>query len=284
MLMNVEEHVKYLFNSLPVPCVVLKLGSGEIMEANEAFISEFVPHGVSVVGKTTLDLKMWNSVEDRAALMSDLINGKEIVRKTVALNKRDGTSGRYIISAKSVDNKFYLASLANITEIENQKAQYQKLLNKHQNIIALTGSAYVILDDRFLIQECSETMGKIVGHDHLEIIGENFFKFIPDSEAKTKSNLTGKITNLLLDPSTDSMISGEEICLKCSDGTCKWLSVSAGSFGYNKVVCFLNGIEARKKMEHSKFIVAEKNKDKLRQRLNRFQQDVRTIVDKARKG
>lgn len=279
--MDKNTQLTRLFAKLPVPCVLLKLGTGEIIDANEAFRDVFVPSGTDCIGKTSLDLGMWGDPEVRQTLMNDLINKGVLSNVVTTLYNKHKIEHKFVINAVNVENEYYVATLLDISDLEEQKAQYQKLLNKYQNIISLTGTAYVILDDKFLIQECNDKMGEIIGCLPIEIIGERFPKIIDDStpnEKHLRDKIAVKLNNLLLEPK--SVISSVDIPLKCKDGTIVWMSLNAGAFGYNKIVCFMNDISGKKKVEHSKFITAEKNKDKIRQKLNKFQNEIRLLTHK----
>lgn len=69
-----------------------------------------------------------------------------------------------------------------------------------------------------------------------------------------------------------------DVCFKRRDNTPQWISLNAGAFGYHKIVCFMNDISGKKKEEHSKFVNSEKNKDKIKQKLNNFQQEIQQIA------
>lgn len=59
-----------------------------------------------------------------------------------------------------------------------------------------------------------------------------------------------------------------------------WMSLNAGCLASNKIVCFLHDISKKKTEEHSKFINSEKNKDKIKQKLNKFQQELNIIANR----
>lgn len=279
--MDKETQLTMLFMRLPVPCVLLKLGLGEILDANEAFKALFVPSGVDCIGKTTLDLQMWVNPAERQALMNELVANGEVSNISTSLVDKNGRLSRFIITAANIEDKYYVATIFDISEIEEQKTQYKKLLNKYQNIISLTGTAFVILDDKFIIQEANDKMGEIIGYSPIEIIGERFFGIISDMENHSKDKMAIEMSELLT--STEKSVFCMDICLKKKDGSKQWMSLNAGAFGYNKFVCFMNDISGKKNAEHSKFINTEKNKDKIRQRLSKFQQEIKSLGARAKK-
>lgn len=278
--MAINPSFNILFENLPVPAVLMDFETKKIIEANPCFSERFVKKGVNPVGMTTLELEIWPDPEERQKIIDKLVSGQSIVNEKTKLIDSSGRECFFILNMSNADGVL-IGTAFDITEIEEknkelekQKIAHQKLLNKYQKIISLTGTAYVILDEDLVIQESNETMGEILLLDPVDIIGEKFLYLLEDIE-NAREKTGDKMLKMLKDTGHSTI--SEEVCLKKKDGTLQWVSLNAGTFGYNKIVCFMNNISEKKQKEQSRFIDSEKTKDKIKQRLLRFQKEVRAI-------
>jgi PAS domain S-box-containing protein len=139
-------------------------------------------------------------------------------------------------------------------------------LKKLKTLIESTNTAYIILDERGIIEEANERMISLLG-----------CKEMSDLVGKSPRAIISKQDIAKYDSSIEKLLMGENIenlelnihssnFLKCS---ATWISMNAGLFenGKRKIFCLMRDITELKLEEVKRFISNQKKRDMLRQNI-----------------
>ncbi len=113
-----EERFHRVFTHSPVPLSLATFPEGLLTEVNAAALSVFGFEREDIVGKTTLDLNLWVSLDDRARHLRVLQDMGEINGTEVVLRKKDGTQVVALCNVNRVQlngRDYSLTSLFDIT-------------------------------------------------------------------------------------------------------------------------------------------------------------------------
>jgi PAS domain S-box-containing protein len=124
-----EEKFSKAFHRSPHTLVLTRLSDGKIFEVNEEFVKTTGYSYQDVLGKTTSDIQLWQSREDRDAFIAKLsrhgsVQGVEQQFKTKAGGTRTG-----LISAETITINNEKSVLSNIVDLtERKQAEKERLL------------------------------------------------------------------------------------------------------------------------------------------------------------
>ncbi len=98
-----EERCAKAFQASPHPVVISELDSGLIVDANEAAWQLFGYRKEEVVGRTTLQIGLWNSMEERARYLELLKSQGSIRNMEVKLRGRNGDVRQCLLSSELIE-------------------------------------------------------------------------------------------------------------------------------------------------------------------------------------
>jgi PAS domain S-box-containing protein len=130
---DAEERFVRLFQLSPDGVVVTRIRDGMIIEVNDAFIALSGWNRSELIGRTTLELRMWLSEADRNRLIERVRTEGQCVGEVVRVRRRDGAELEVEFSARLIpsgDEPLLLSLTRDITErrrLERQLAQAQRM-------------------------------------------------------------------------------------------------------------------------------------------------------------
>ncbi|OQW30283.1 MAG: hypothetical protein A4E19_10225 [Nitrospira sp. SG-bin1] len=98
-----EERFAKAFKASPHPVVISELDSGRVVDANDAAYRMFGYRKEDVEGRTTLQMGLWPSVEDRARFVEQLKRGGSVRNVEVTLRSRDGEIRQCLLSSELIE-------------------------------------------------------------------------------------------------------------------------------------------------------------------------------------
>lgn len=128
-----EEKFSEAFRISPTVLTLSEPDTGRYIEVNDAFTKVFGYSREEVIGKTSIEMGIWISVEDRRALQEVLMPAGEIIGASARMRSKDGKAHDVSISAKLMryeDRVDLLAIIEDVTEkkkLEAQLIQSQKM-------------------------------------------------------------------------------------------------------------------------------------------------------------
>jgi len=113
-----EEKFATAFHSSPYAITLTRPADGRIFEVNDGFETIAGYKYAEVIGKTTLDLHLWARDEDRLAVVSELVQGREVHAMEYQFRKKTGglLTGLFSANLVTINNeKCILSSIGDIT-------------------------------------------------------------------------------------------------------------------------------------------------------------------------
>jgi two-component system, cell cycle sensor histidine kinase and response regulator CckA len=121
-----EEQFSKAFHSSPIPICITTVAEGKFLNVNDSFLRLFGFSREEMIGRTTTELGIWRSPEDRGRLLEDLETNGFARDVEVALQAKSGELRTALGSAEFVnlkDESCLLVLLYDITERLNLEAQ-----------------------------------------------------------------------------------------------------------------------------------------------------------------
>jgi PAS domain S-box-containing protein len=128
-----EEKFSAAFHASPDAITLTRLVDGAYLEVNEGFTTLTGYLSEEAIGKTSLDLNIWNNPQDRVQLLHDLQEKGVVVNKEFRFSRKDGSLRTGQISVRIIelnDEQFLLSVTRDITEheyLQNELVKAQKL-------------------------------------------------------------------------------------------------------------------------------------------------------------
>jgi PAS domain S-box-containing protein len=114
-----EEKFAKAFHSSPYAITLTRLSDGQMMEVNDGFMNITGYQYADIKGKTSLDLHLWDSEEDRVVAVNELSKSSRVQGKEFPFRKKSGEMITGLFSAEIItinDEKCVLSSINDITE------------------------------------------------------------------------------------------------------------------------------------------------------------------------
>lgn len=133
-----EEKFSKAFQSSPYAITLTRLSDGRIMDVNEGFISVTGYARGDVLGKTSLDLRLWADENDRSAFVKSMSDGGAVGQMEFRFRKKSGELLTGIISSDIImlnGEKWVLTSISDITERKLADDQVRALLAEKELLL-----------------------------------------------------------------------------------------------------------------------------------------------------
>ena len=208
------EKDKYIkaFHSSPNSILLTRVTDGKIFEVNESFVRITGYQPAEVIGKTTLEIGLWITAEDRTEFVSDLMNG-DVRGKVLDFRTKDGTCVNGLVSATRIlayGEDCILTSISDITEVTRikEKLEYMAL---HDTLTGLPNRQ--LFYDRAGIAFANAQRGKLCAAvvsldvDRLKKINDRYGHAAGDFILVTVGR---RLVNLLRKGDTVSRFGGDE--------------------------------------------------------------------------
>lgn len=174
------------FAASPIPMAITTLATGRYVEVNEAFERQIGYHRLEIHGKTSLEVNVWPTPADRAAMIAELQEHKSIRSRKTEFRTKSGKLITTLYSASLIEADGQPCVLAAILDITAQRlaedalreseAKFRVLaeaLVEHSPFGILVGGA------DHLVRSCNPAFermflypaAEVVGRDPDEIVG-----------------------------------------------------------------------------------------------------------------
>jgi PAS domain S-box-containing protein len=187
-----EEKYSKAFQANPSGIAITEIETGRYLEVNESFcrILGFAPH--EVIGRTSLELGIWENTEDRARLFKPLFDGKPLRDMEMNALTRDGSRRAVNVNAEVVEldgQKCVVSLIADITE-------RKELLRQQVELAAIVESSEDAIIGKTLegiITSWNRGAEKIFGYTAAEAIGQPLLILLPPERRHEEAEILARI-------------------------------------------------------------------------------------------
>lgn len=182
------ESLRCLLDLSPVAMLVTELATGRVQAMNKHAERLFLTPQSEAVGKTTTELRFWNSAEDRARYM-EMIRTNPGSMIEVQTDRKDGST-RYGLFSSSIltddiEPTIIVSTLQDITERKKAEERYRNLFDNLTNGFALheiiQDESGEVIDYRFL--EANPAYERLTGLVVKDILGKRVTEVLPGIES-----------------------------------------------------------------------------------------------------
>lgn len=121
-----EEVFAIAFRSAPYAILLTSVDKGEIIDVNTGFEKYTGYTRAETLGRTTLELKLWMTEQERTAVIGTLKEGRKVSGREVSFRMKNGQKMHTLFTAEIVNVKerpCVLSSIMDITEIQGNREQ-----------------------------------------------------------------------------------------------------------------------------------------------------------------
>lgn len=188
-----------LFIKSPDPGLLLKRGSGKVVELNEAFTSLFGFQRSEVVGKAIDEINLWVCPERREELVKAMENHGEVNEFEATLQHRNGRSVDVLINSRAVkveDEEMVVSTIRDISlrkKAEQELKESRQRLRDMQRLAGLATWSYDVASDRVSwSRETFDLTGR--NHEAGSPTSREYFKMVhPDDQERLQRAVRGAI-------------------------------------------------------------------------------------------
>ena len=222
-----KERLKFLtiIETSPDLILVSKLSDGEIVLANKVFLDTLGYETDEVVGKTTLELNIWENSETRAKFANDLKINKKLSHYENRYVRKDKSKfiGSMSVSTITIEDEVFIISIArDVTELKEIEEILQESKNKFETIAMSSASWEAWFDEKGVLVWTNDLVEEITGFT----LEESFEKddlirnlLISDDSQETLDEKFKTTLELQRGGSSEARI-------KSKDGSCKWILIN----------------------------------------------------------
>jgi PAS domain S-box-containing protein len=122
-----EEKFAKAFQSAPYAITLTRTHDGRIVEANEAFFSISGYDRAEILGKSAIDLHLWERDEDRVTVVDTLSKGGSVYMNEMSFRRKNGESVTGLFSADIITIEGEKSILSSIADITDRKRAEEKI-------------------------------------------------------------------------------------------------------------------------------------------------------------
>ena len=123
-----EERFSAAFRLTPMPIIITALDTFQVLDVNEAFVTTIGYRVEEVVGRTTTEIGLWESLQVRQRFERDLEKSGGVRNFEIQLRTKDGTVLDCLISAETVTIQGRVCVLGAVQDISERKRSESELI------------------------------------------------------------------------------------------------------------------------------------------------------------
>lgn len=161
-----EEKFSKAFSSSPYAICFTKFKDGTIIDVNEGFLKITGYQYDELVGKTTVERKLWVNLQDREELLNELVSKGKVLQKEYKFRIKSGKIITGLTSAELIDinnEKCILTSVLDITERKISEIALKQSEERFRKIFEEAPIAMVIFDKNYNIIRVNNAFCYLVG-------------------------------------------------------------------------------------------------------------------------
>ncbi|MDP4272217.1 MAG: PAS domain S-box protein [Bacteroidota bacterium] len=182
---HLSDHIfNTLFDNMPLPLVLSKLETGEIIRTNRFFCETFDLEESEVVSKTSTELGIWKD-SNRDTFMRRLIREQNVNGIELDFKNLKGEDIHTLINATLLEmneQKLLLTMAIDITHRKRSEKALRLSEEKFRSLFEDSPGAIAILNLDTTIAEVNDVYCRISGYSREELIGMSWTEQIPADE------------------------------------------------------------------------------------------------------
>ncbi len=197
ILFKSEEKFRLIFNTTPDAVNLNSAVDGVYIDVNQGFTKIMGYSREEVVGKSAIELNIWNDVKDRDRLVSRLKKYGFVDNFEAEFRGKDGWIRTGLVSARIliIDNKETVLFITrDITDKKQAEKKLQKSEKRYRQLVENIAEQVWEVDKNGVYTHISSKAIDVYGIPMEQIIGKTPFDFMPDKEAERVAAVWGKIT------------------------------------------------------------------------------------------
>ena len=163
-----EERFAKAFRASPHPVVISELDSGRVIDANDAACQLFGYHKDEVVGRTTLQIALWHSAEERALYLELLKREGSVRNVEVKLLSRSGDVRQCLLSSELIELNGQQCSVT-VGDDVTESRRLEKALRLTQFSVDQAVEAILWLDPNARMFSVNETACRMFEYSREEL-------------------------------------------------------------------------------------------------------------------
>lgn len=143
------------FNTSPSAILLTRMSDGKIIEVNESFHRIMGFQSESVIGKTTIELNLWEQENDRVIVINELASGRHIIEREFKFRCQDGSLIFGLLSSRLIEvnnEKCIITHVSDVTEMIKMRQNLHELAT-HDSLTGLPNR--LLFYDRFEIAKAN---------------------------------------------------------------------------------------------------------------------------------
>lgn len=136
-----ERHYRNLFEINPESIVLSEFETGKIVSVNQSFCQIFGYSSGESIGKTTLDLNLWTSQEERKETLRSIPKNGQVRQLRISINRKNGRPVPCRVSFSSFEHEGQRFLMSLIVNLEKQLKQKSELELEKERFRTLVESA-----------------------------------------------------------------------------------------------------------------------------------------------
>lgn len=182
-----EEKFSKAFYSSPYAITLSRFSDGFIVEANEGFVN-FTGYSLGeAVGKTELDLRLWEKNEDRAWMISELEDKGKVHERELRFRRKSGEVATVLFSAEVItinNEKYVLSSIKDITLSKKAEEDLREAHDYLENLLSYASSPIIVWDSQLRITRFNKAFEQLSGRSAQEVLGQTVDIIFPHGSQK----------------------------------------------------------------------------------------------------
>ena len=126
-LQESEERYRKTFEASPYSITISTLNEDRLLDVNDAFCKTSGYTKEEVIGRSGVELKLWDDIEDRDIIVQRLREGEQITNREIKFRRKNGENFIALLSARRLNYRGQECMVSLVTDItEQKKAQKER--------------------------------------------------------------------------------------------------------------------------------------------------------------
>ncbi len=169
-----EERFRTIYNASPDGISISEIGTGLLIEVNEAYQKVFGFDKDEVIGRTSTDIGIWVNKDDRKIVIDELEKYGKYNNKEIKFRRKDGKIIHTIVSGNIIslnDKKYLLTIINDITELHDISRALSESEERNRTTLYSIGDGVIATDECGNVRQMNPIAEKLTGYSEKEARG-----------------------------------------------------------------------------------------------------------------